>query len=167
MVFNCFPCSPSWTVVKTRQFTDCSQTVFGAVEVFLFSHGKVLETGLRWKPWAAECYTVTKSFARWLWLFFSSLRSCCVVDKKLCPVWPLHGPSSWLIDLGAASGLRSLPWKGHSWILPRLRMLCVSCQMTQVIAWQLCACHESVCVLELQSEPFIWLSWLKGLCLSG
>lgn len=42
-----------------RLFTDR----FQAVEVFLFSHGKVLETssGPRWKPWAAECHTVTKS----------------------------------------------------------------------------------------------------------
>lgn len=45
-----------------------------------------------WKPWAAECCTVTNNlFADWL--FSSSLKSCCDVDKSLCPSWPLHGPS--------------------------------------------------------------------------
>ena len=66
------------------------------------------------------------------------IEACCVSDKKLCPVWPFHGPSSWLIDLDAASGLRSLPWKVHYCILLWLRMLGGPCQMTRYCAAAVC-----------------------------
>lgn len=44
-----------------------------------------------------------------------------------------------------------------------VRMSWISCQMTQVIAWQLCAYHESACVGGLQRRAFYWTVWAERL----
>lgn len=58
-------------------------------------HGDFIRVS-SWKSWAAERCTVTKGqltdCGAFIYFFSLSLRSCCVLDKKLCPEWPLRGP---------------------------------------------------------------------------
>lgn len=98
----------------------------------------------------------------WLWLFCVVVDGCCVSDKKLCPVWPVFGPSSWLIDLGALCPGKSISafWHGRGRCSPLVKwhkLLRGSCVLV----------NECVCVPVLHSVSFMWLSCLKGLCPSG
>lgn len=79
-----------------------------------------------WKFWAAEPCTVTKicsltSAVRLL----SSLTEepMCFQRRSRVQCDPCAAPPLWLVDPGAASGLRALPWKGHQRILSCLRTL--------------------------------------------
>lgn len=61
-------------------------------------------------------------------------------------VTPPRPPPLWLLDPGAAGGLRALPWKGHQRILSCLRTLFPFYETTRAAGWTFCAFYESVCV---------------------
>lgn len=81
-----------WIVVKTGQFPDCSQTVFSRWKCSCLAAEKSWK--LQWKPWAAECCTVTKR----LLADCVCLLLFCLIEELLCrgqealsgvtPAWP-------------------------------------------------------------------------------
>lgn len=89
--------------------------------------------------------------ARWLWPFvpppnFFTEEWMCRRKERRPAVTPPRPPPLWLIDPGAAGGLRALPWKGHQRILSCLRTLFLFSETTRAAGWTFCAFYESVCV---------------------
>lgn len=79
-------------IVKPGQFPDCSQTVFRQWKCSCLASEKSWK--LQWKPWAAECCTVTKR----LLADCVCLLLFCLIEELLCrgqealsgvtPAWP-------------------------------------------------------------------------------